>query len=566
MVKVGAMTTLRTFKSSGFLALLVGTTFGLWFVSPENVWPTNTGWLSWGDMAVAQNMWQYFRRTPNLQFPVTAVDSFGEGWGTIFQSTAGNVLVGLPLKSISDFLPNQFQYLGIWVVVNFALQGWFAERILRIFSLTRWERIGGAISVITAPVLVFRVGMTHLDLTAHWLILASLNLYFARATKSRRRAWISLIALALCVNIYLAVIVLGVGAADQIREGLEGKLRAFSSLTRNLTVLALSFLAVANLLGYYRFIGAAQGEGFFRLNALAFFNPGYESEQSFSLLLDRIPSLKTRQFFAEEGEGFAYLGMTGVIGVAAMVFTSRTLIKNTNKYRAFPIVGLAIGLYLVALSNKIALVRREFEIPVPQVLLDARQVFRVANRFSWLTYYILLIFGWIIIVRLSRRFRIGRILLAALLIFSLLDQWNGILSVRSRIASPEANRNEMNTAEWARIGAANTRMYLLPTFDLQHDPPPAGAEVWLTDDRWRALIDFGADHNLITNFAYVGRPVYDKAETSTASIRHLVARNQVPARSILFVASKAEWLRAQQVMTNDSFAGVVDGMNVIVTS
>jgi len=547
------------------LVALVAFLFGLWFIDPVNVWPTSIDWLSSGDMATGQNAWEYFRRTPLLQWPITSVRPYGEDWGTIFPSTQGNVLMGLPFKLLSSLLPGQFQYQGLWALSAFVLQGFFAERLFANFGLREYERVLGAVSMLIAPAFLFRIGMTHLDLSAHWLVIAALVLYFSDRKKRLSWNWLLIITVTMMVQIYLSVIVFAIAVASAVRRYLvDNAQSAHRKLVGELVLLTLTAFSVWYLLGYSTFLGSAQGEGFFRLNTLAFFNPGFGPRTSYSLLLDQVPSLSARSFFAEEGEGFAYLGLLGLAGCVALLLGSRDWVHVIRRRENIPIACIAAVLFAVAVSHRVAIIRREFELPVPQLLIDARQVFRVANRFSWLAYYLLLLAGWVAVVRLAQKSRFSKLLLTGLLLFAVVDQSRGIFFSRNQLVHSDPGARVLDSPTWDALGQQLSRMYLVPTFDVQSDDLSPGAEVWLRNDLWTDLIAFGARHNLTTNFAYVSRPVTNQVKKANDGIRRQLRTGQIPQGSIIFFANEREWSEAQVQVGGSAEALIVDNLYVLV--
>jgi len=518
-------------------------------------------------MAHAQYMWEYFRRTPLMQWPITAVRPYGEDWGTIFPSTAGNVLVGLPFKLFSNVLPAQFQYLGLWTLSTFVLQGFFAERLFVNFGLQETERVLGAMSFLIAPAFLFRIGMTHLDLSTHWLVIAALALYFSRRRRALSWDWLALLVVTMLVHMYLFVIVFVTALAAAVRRFLSENSRCtVGTLAKEFFLLTATSIAVWFLLGYSSFLGSAKGEGFFRLNSLAFFNPGYGPEASYSRLLDQIPSVSARSFFAEEGEGFAYLGLLGVAGCAVVFFGIRRYFDTVRRRENVPILIAAGILFATALSHRVAMVRREFEYPLPQVLIEARQMFRVANRFSWLAYYLVLAAGWVAVARLARKFRFGKLVLAGLLLLAVIDQSHGIVYSRSQVTNRSEAPEVLRSPRWEVLGQQLSRMYLIPTFDVQDDELPDGAEVWLKNGLWNELIAFGAKNNLTTNFAYVGRPVTDQVKVANERIKMQLDTGVVPGDSVLFFADAQAWKVAQSTLGSGAEAFVLDGLFVIITN
>lgn len=540
--------------------------FGLWFLTPSVVWPGSTDWLRWGDMEFAQYIWQYYRHTPILQWPVTAVDSYGEGWGTIFPSSAGIALVGLPLKLISPILPENFQFLGAWTLSCFVLQGFFADRLFAHFGLSALERIFGSLSILVAPIFIFRIGMTHLDLSAQWVVLAGLLLYFKDSVSRPLGRWLILIAVTICIHIYLFVLVISIGMAWVVKRRVSGsRQKQLRSGVYSAMMMILTSLVMWWFLGYSTFLGQAKGVGFFRLNTLAFFNPESGSDVTYSHALSRLPLIRNRTFFGEESEGFGFLGFLGILGLIALAATSRRWFTKQRLRSVGPLLVSAFVLMLVAVSHQIAVARREFELPIPAVLVDTRQIFRVAPRFSWLAYYLVLVAGWISLALLLRRVKFGRFTLCGLLLLGMWDQRSGMLAVRQEIIEAPQKTIDVETADWNNLAASVSRLYLVPTFDVQDDHLPRGAEVWEQNALWRRLIEFSSRHQLTTNFAYVGRPVTRQVARSNEEIRRSIAERQVPPQSVLVFADPIEWRSATSHLAGQAVAKELDGLYLLIT-
>ena len=58
----------------------------------------------------------YFKETPFFQFPLLANYSYGlENWSGTLIHTDSLPLMALIFRPFSAFLPNLFQYFGIWI-------------------------------------------------------------------------------------------------------------------------------------------------------------------------------------------------------------------------------------------------------------------------------------------------------------------------------------------------------------------------------------------------------------------------------------------------------------------
>src|SRR5512138_2231278 len=183
---------------------------------------TSLDWLH-GDPWQHVMGWLFFRRTP-WALPLGRVDGFPWPLGTTIGFTDANPLLALPFKLVSGLLPQDFQYIGLWLAACFALQGWFGARLAAIGSdAPRWRVLGGSFFALS-PALLARIG--HDTLCAHWAVLALIVLYLQpHATREQdRRAVHAGMAVALIVALvhpYLAVMILGLALALLVRAAID---------------------------------------------------------------------------------------------------------------------------------------------------------------------------------------------------------------------------------------------------------------------------------------------------------------------------------------------------------
>lgn len=521
---------------------------GIWFLSPERILPTSVDWLDVGDLEVAQNVWRYFRNTSLAQWPLAKVPLYGRGWGDLPHASQSGLIFALPFKFMSALLPSNFQYFGILILANFILHGYFSEQLFRKFGLSSWERILGSCALLLAPAFVFRIGMTHPVLSAHWLILAAISVYFSDKGPNRVRLQYLLPVMSLFFGLYLFVMVFAVSLVGLLNGQVSTRSKVMwnSSDLLNVLKLGAASLAVWWAIGYHAFTGSSKGVGFFRLNGLALINPDFGGAQSYSLIIGSIPFVRNRAFFAEEGEGFLFLGIIGIIGalnlVALAIFRQQQQLRVLNWK---PLVALSLVFLMFAISHKVVFARREISLPVPQLLVDWRQTFRAATRFGWLPYYLTLIFGWAATSIAVRRTRLRSLLLVLLVLVGFLDQWKGVSEIRKVFDNSSVVSRTLLTSEWRHLGSKVDSMYLVPTFDLQDDDHVPEARYWLDDEKWRGLIRFGAEFNLATNFAYVGRPVTKQVDQANLYLEEAFANQVLPRKSLLFFASEEQWHTAQ---------------------
>lgn len=542
---------------------IVAALFGAWFVGWGNVLPGSMAWLDIGDVGASQAAWEYFRAAPLIQWPITALPNYGVEWGSIFPGIAGNTLVALPLKVLSPLLPDEFQYLGAWVVTCFVAQAVILQRLFAATGLGRTERLLGALVVTLSPILLFRIGvLMHLDLGGQWLIALSLLLY--RSAPARSRRWWAFFLVAAAVNVYLFAMTFAVWCAAWWRDEVQPPTRTMSRALTGFVLAAIAALGSIWVLGYLTFSDSATGYGFFRVNTAAFINPGYSPTESFSGLLDRFGSLRARQFAAEEGEGFAYVGLAPLLAVPFLV---AALIAGRMRWlrRNGALAVVTMLLFVVAVSNRVVVVRREWTYWWPDVLLDARQVFRSSGRFAWLLAYVLAVAGWIAFSRWSRGLgRFASAALVAVAVLHVVDIVPGIRTTHETLSAPKPDTTTFDSDRWDDIITNRPELSIVPTFDIQADGHGPAASYWIDSGRWYDIIRFGAEHNLGLNFAYVGRPVVDEVNRANERNAQTILRGRPEPGTVYLFADESEWNTARTKLDDSGDAFVLDEYFVIV--
>ena len=163
--------------------------------------PTFIEWTMKGDAAQHFLGWHFFR-SEAWTFPLGTISSYMYPQGTSIVFTDSIPLLAIPLKLISSLLPPVFQYHGIWLLVCYILQGYFAVLLLRIVTNEPLLIFLGTLFFLLSPIMVQRA-YPHEALSAHWIILASIYLYFQRDEINNRAKWIFLLIVAVMVHFYL---------------------------------------------------------------------------------------------------------------------------------------------------------------------------------------------------------------------------------------------------------------------------------------------------------------------------------------------------------------------------
>ena len=543
----------------GFNSASLGLIFGLWFVGIRNVFPWNLDWLNGkGDGSYDQLGFEFFRKSPLIQWPITAMPNYVSGSGQVLGS--GNGLFAIPAKVIGQLIPGEFQYLGIWIVVCFCLQGMFAEKLISRLTNSKALQILAAMSFIISPILLYRVGvMRHFQLGAHWLILAALYFYFDKNFK--RKQWALLLLLSILISIYITAMVVVIFIASNIKNVLcfpkSGIVRTASDFLVPVAALIFGFV----LMGYASFGGNAKGSNFFRLSPIAFVNSGDVSGLTFSTTIKSIPSKNISDFFLEESESFQYLGTGIVLGLIVSALLMKRFSRTWNLKSNAPLVISVLGLFIFALSNRVSISGYELTYWWPQLFHDVRQVFRASSRFGWPLYYLFVTTAFCFVVyRISFTKKV--VFAVAVLLISIADGGNGIQRVRNELAARNEYVSTIKDQKWTDLAENNDRMFIYPNFDLDSSLGMSSDYPWA--ERWFDLAKFAATNDLDTNFGGTPRPISDFVSIENLRMEKEFASGNLDSKTIYVIGDTEYWqnLRSELIDVAEGFQ--LDGLNVIV--
>ncbi len=152
---------------------LVGAGFLVWLTGPRPLDPTAIDWVMKGDWVPHYFGWHFFRTEP-WHWPPGSIHGYYAPLGTSIGLTDSIPLAAFLLKPFSEWLPQPFQYLGLWLWLCYVLQGALGARLVSRWSPSLVIQILGAALFVLVPTLLARVG--HAALCAHWLILWALLL------------------------------------------------------------------------------------------------------------------------------------------------------------------------------------------------------------------------------------------------------------------------------------------------------------------------------------------------------------------------------------------------------
>lgn len=366
------------------LSALFGLSVFLLIYGAEPLRVSGIGWLLKGyggdDITQHQTGWMFYRNSP-WTFPFGKALNLGWPEGTSVSYTDSIPIAALFFKLLSGFLPRDFQYFGLFTALCFCLQGLFAARL--VFQLTANRKY----AVLSSLLFVFATGFIERAfrqsaLSAHWLILAALCLYFAENPPVLYP--IILNVLAIGIHPYLFAMVFALTLASEFRGCRKnGKILTGVCRVGLVILIVLGFGFLIGLFGNGSGIQPESGYGYYSLNLNALLNPTVDFLSSWSRwmpALSRIP---------EQKDGSFYFGIPAALSLLLVLVLYRgKLIKAIHKYPEMALLSMLFTVF--AVSNRVSFgndVIFKFHLhPSIQNLLN---IFRAGSRFFYVPYYLL---------------------------------------------------------------------------------------------------------------------------------------------------------------------------------
>ncbi len=475
----------------------------------EIIIPTNINWImsSRHDWATHYLGWAFYRYEP-WTFPLgdmnTAIYPIGTNVG-FFDNAPG---MSILLKLFSPLLPEDFQYLGFWLLFCFIMAGHFIIKIFTLYNVKPLYVVLGTLLIACNPVLVYR-GM-HPALCAHFLIIASIYLYLKPASHTTaekiNRQQLLLIIISALINPYLCFMVAGFNVILPLKHYLYGR---FISLKKTILYPLFSFISVVGvwvIIGMIKLVGNSglKVKGSyslygFNLNSLT--NSG-----GFSIYLPQKPYVTPYQY-----EGYMYLGLGIILLLAITIIyffikAKKTVFNTKNKY-LLPLLFFSIAALLFAITNVVTYNDQVlFKYWMPKLLLEIGNTFRACGRVSWIPYYC----GLLFIMLLFCKSHIKDWIKLPLLIFVIFIQGYDMQNLYIREDYPYGSYDTPLTEEkWNAI---------IPSFKAMITYPPFNNHL-LTPMDYQDLSFLALKNHKPITMGYTGRHNYTKNEKYTTILK-----------------------------------------------
>lgn len=393
-------------------------------------------------------------------------------------------------KLLGGVLPARFQYLGLWGLFCYAMQGGLTQALIARVGGVRpgdtaknWASVLGAGVLVLFPALNIRM-FAHTALAANWLVLLALWLWLCaeqsenRPTAAKLCLWWGILGL-LCagIHLYYLPMVGMVLVAACVQRALEKRGPA------------------AVVLPVASFCGAALAElfvlGAFAANFAGYSN-GYLSGADLANLF--VPGLGA----SWEQEIYAGLGTTIAVVLALVWLLVQHKQAGAFFCRHKNVVIAALVLLVLdaiaAMGNTVTFAGRTlFTVPIPQALMDFWAMFSSCARLAWLAGMLLAVAACGLVLRFWQG-------AAAAVLLALCAAAQGF-GQRAELAKRFAayhdaayyeNTTQLTDPAWEQLAASGQFTHLaFASFDFEHD------EFW-------DLAAFAADHGWTSNSFYMG--------------------------------------------------------------
>lgn len=439
--------------------------------------------------------WMFFRNSP-WTFPIGLNPTYGLDFSSSIVFSDSIPLMAFVFKAIRFALPETFQYLGIWTLICFVLQAYFAWLLIGLMTQNNWLKFFACAILVFVPPMLWRVNQ-HTALVAHFMILAAFYLVFLpeRTAKqwSKGVLWALLLSAAVLTHFSLFVMVAALWGANLVDQIVFSKADRLNQVRNGfLQVICIGPL-IAFLMwqaGYFAVSsssGSLGGYGFFRMNLLSPFDP-----KGWSYLLRTLP------LPSDYGEGYMYFGLGLLLLWPFAIYQFirnrdiRKIFQKTIFQHGFLIIAL-VFLALFAISNHIAIGRKEFGFGISDSVYAIASIFRASGRFFWPMFYALnLACIFIILKAYSKRTAI--VLLGMGCFLQVVDTSAGWRIMYQQISDPTKNiPHELNlkNAFWDQAAKQYEQVQLVSPQD-----KAAG---------WDQIALYAAKHHLSTNAVFFAR-------------------------------------------------------------
>lgn len=398
---VGAVRSTAYRNAFALAGALAGVAFFLALYGVRVLDVTNADWIlnSGADPSQHYLGWQFYRGS-ELRLPY-----LGMSYNTVYPYRTSVLysdsipLLALIFKPFSALLPATFQYMGLWGLASFALQGLLAQKIAWRISgaeergiAVQAGTVAASVLALLYPVLTIRM-FAHTALAGNWLILLGLWLWLCcRGGVVRSCLWWGLAGI-LCVGVHqyylpmVGICAVGYAAARLMRKD--------SPAPALLPILSFCGCALAEL-----FVLGAFSGNFANTDPSGWFT----GADPLNLIVPGLYSTWEVDIFV--GWGILLAAVLALAAGAALCLRRRAGLRAAVRRRLpWLVSGGLIGLLslLAACSNTFVVGGVSLgTLPLPEPLYNFWHTFACCGRLAWLAGYLLLAVAGGLLLRFGR--------------------------------------------------------------------------------------------------------------------------------------------------------------------
>jgi len=384
--------------------------------------PFSMDWLlNRGDLQQHFIGWEFYRLS-DWSFPIGVASNLAYPIGMPISFTDSIPLMAIPSKIIANTFGIDFQYFGIWSLINYIFMGAFSSLIIRRWTKNAFFIVCSAIIFLILPTFTMRV-FGHTALSSQWLILAAISLLLYQKNISTKKMeiplWTILLCIAVCIHPYFFVMVTPVLLCSVIffhKDWRKSLIKLFIPLISSITIFWL-------IGGFYFKEVSADGLGEFAFDPLSLITP-----------MDWSYFLKDGQSIAISHESLSYMGL-GLICASFGLFLMFIInFKKINNYAVEHIESkvrakivwcfiIMICLLIISLSPKLHIAGAVvFDFQIPNFIYKIWATFRATARLFWPLLYILVILIIVMICKLTnRKIIFANVFISIVLFLQILD-------------------------------------------------------------------------------------------------------------------------------------------------
>ncbi|MEG1757321.1 MAG: DUF6311 domain-containing protein [Oscillospiraceae bacterium] len=369
-------------------------------------------------------------RNSEWMFPIGCYTTAGFPHGNSVALTGSLPIFSIFFKLLSPILPQTFQFVGIWNLLHYILQGASAALLISLFTDSLFTNAIASLLFVASPIMAERA-FRHNTLSTHFLLLLAFYLYIKIKREPKPRYFVLFIALLVVSVLYVAyfyAMVFAIFAAAVSQYAFRKK--KFAKSLFNLALGILLPVAAAYCIGMFSSQApvAREGFGLFSLNLNQIYNPYSFGDLNWSQVL---PYQKFMQY---QYDSFNYLGFGVIVGcfVSVILFVvkykSNTFRRISQMLRDHTWLALALlALTLYSLSNVIYFGETlVLGIPLPQFVLRLCAYLRASSRMFYPVYYMFFIVTVVAFVKLLPK-NWSKAALVALVAVQLFDISGGLI-------------------------------------------------------------------------------------------------------------------------------------------